>query len=64
MFKEGGFYILTKGLGGCFKCLNVSSIWVVLKNVSTGTTLHLHKKSDYFALLNFKECSSLEKELT
>jgi len=63
MFKEGEIYVLTKGMGGYFKCLNVSSIWVRLQNVNTGTTFHLHKKSDYFALIKFKECSSLEKEL-
>lgn len=64
MFKEGAIYVLTKGMGGYFKCLNVDSIWVRLKNVNTGTTLNLHKKSDYFTLIKFKECSSLEKELT
>lgn len=65
MFQEGKFYIYTTGLceGYVFICCSVKIDFVSLKNINTNTVSTLHRKHEYFTLINFVECSSLLKEL-
>jgi hypothetical protein len=60
-FKEKSLY---KIKNNTFECYRVEFPYFYFRKLDDKAIYKLHNKCDYFALVKFVECTSLEKELT